>query len=53
MIVGTELNIHITEKIKYHEKLLVQNLAVEEYLQCAYHDKEIKRLTNMLELQEV
>ena len=53
MTVSSELNIHITEKIQYHQRLLQENLDVEEYLQCAYHRDEIKRLASMLETVEV
>lgn len=53
MTVSNELNNHILDKISYHKKLLDQNLAVEEYLQCAKHRDEIARLTSMLELQEI
>jgi len=53
MTVSSELNTHIMSKIQYHQKLLKQNLEIEEYLQCAYHRDEIKRLSGMLETVEV
>lgn len=53
MEVSIELNRHIVEKINFHKRLLQSNLNKEEYLACAYHRDEIKRLTNMLEPQEV
>lgn len=52
MEVSTELNTHIMNKIQYHQKLLQHNLDIEEYLQCAYHRDEIKRLSGMLETVE-
>ena len=47
--VSEDLSMHINDKVIYHEKLLKQNLATEEYLTCAYHRDEIKRLKAMLE----
>jgi protein-arginine kinase activator protein McsA len=42
------INRHILEKIAYHKELKAVMQAEEEYLKCAYHRDEIKRLTNML-----
>jgi protein-arginine kinase activator protein McsA len=53
MTVSNSLNNHISDKIMYHQKLLNQALATEEYLQCAKHRDEIARLTAMLEPQEI
>ena len=53
MSVSNSLNNHIQDKIIYHQKLLSQALAVEEYLQCAKHRDEIARLSNMLKPVEI
>ena len=44
-----QLNTHIVEKIKYHKKLWNVALADEDYLSCAYHRDEVKRLKGMLQ----
>jgi protein-arginine kinase activator protein McsA len=46
--VSNELESHIMSKVEYHQKLLDQNIATEQYLECAKHRDEIKRLTGML-----
>jgi protein-arginine kinase activator protein McsA len=53
MTVSSELNNHIMNKIIYHQKLLDQNLATEDYLECAKHRDEIARLSTMLEPQVI
>lgn len=50
-MIVTELNMHILDKIDYHEKLRLQNEAKEEYEQCAIHRDEILRLRLMLAKQ--
>jgi protein-arginine kinase activator protein McsA len=52
MTVSEELSNHIMNKIMYHKKLLEQNIATEEYLECAKHRDEINRLTAMLKPEE-
>ena len=47
--VSNELNNHIMDKIMYHQKLLQHNIDKEEYLECAKHRDEIKRLSAMVE----
>jgi hypothetical protein len=39
---------HINGKILYHQKLLAQLEASEEYEKCVYHRDEIIRLKKML-----
>jgi hypothetical protein len=53
MEVTNELENHINKKIKYHQKLLNNFLAVEDYLACVPHRDEIARLTKMLTPQAV
>ena len=53
MAVSNSLNVHILEKIDYHQKLLDAALEVEQYRACAKHHKEIERLKIMLEPQSV
>ena len=50
--VSSELNSHIMDKIMYHQKLLKHNIDIEEYLECAKHRDEIKRLSKMVESVE-
>ena len=49
MEVSTELEIHIQEKIDYHQRLLDLGLEVENYRSCAIHHKEIERLKGLLD----
>lgn len=44
----SELDLHIIEKIQYHEGLRKMHEAAEEYEHCARARDEIKRLTKML-----
>ena len=44
----TQIDQHISDKITYHQKLMKQLEAVEDYERCAYHRDEVIRLKNML-----
>lgn len=46
---ATELNLHIVEKITYHNKLRLKYEVTEEYEQCAIHRDHITKLEAMLD----
>lgn len=48
-MIEQDLQMHIIDKITYHEELRRRYEEVEEYEKCIYHRNEVERLKKMIE----